>query len=119
MSILNIKNPATGEWEELPYIIGPPGVKGDRGADGTSVTVKSISESTTDGGSNIVTFSDGSILTIKNGSKGSPGDGSNVDLTGYATEEYVNTAISGLGDLGTRLTAEVVGKEFVIKFTNK
>ena len=43
------------------------------GKDGTSITVKSVSESTADGGSNVVTFSDGKTLTIKNGSKGSTG----------------------------------------------
>ena len=49
------------------------GDKGDTGAAGTSVTVKSVSESTADGGSNVVTFSDGKTVTIKNGSKGSAG----------------------------------------------
>ena len=44
------------------------------GADGTSVTITSVSESTNDGGSNVVTFSDGKTLTVKNGSKGSKGD---------------------------------------------
>lgn len=48
--------------------------KGDSGKDGTSVTVKSVSESTADGGSNVVTFSDGKTVTVKNGSKGSTGD---------------------------------------------
>lgn len=43
------------------------------GADGTSVTVQSVSESTADGGSNVVTFSDGKTLTVKNGGKGSNG----------------------------------------------
>lgn len=61
---------------------GPKGDKGDtgalgatgaKGADGTSVTVSSVSESTADGGSNVVTFSDGKTVTIKNGSKGSTG----------------------------------------------
>ena len=46
---------------------------GSPGKDGTSVTVKSVSESTADGGSNVVTFSDGKTVTIKNGSKGSTG----------------------------------------------
>lgn len=50
------------------------GASGKSGTDGTSVTVKSISESTADEGNNIVTFSDGKSLTIKNGSKGSPGE---------------------------------------------
>ena len=43
------------------------------GKDGTSVTVTSVSESTADGGSNVVTFSDGKTVTIKNGNKGDTG----------------------------------------------
>lgn len=66
-------------------IQGPKGDKGDKGdtgaagsngaagKDGTSVTVTSVTESTADGGSNVVTFSDGNTLTVKNGSKGSTG----------------------------------------------
>ena len=53
---------------------GAAGKDGSNGKDGTSVTVKSVSESTADGGSNVVTFSDGKTLTVKNGSKGSKGD---------------------------------------------
>lgn len=53
---------------------GSSGEKGDDGKDGTSVTVLSVSESTADSGSNVVTFSDGKTLTVKNGSKGSKGD---------------------------------------------
>lgn len=49
------------------------GAPGSAGKDGTSVTVKSVSESTADGGSNVVTFSDGKTVTIKNGSKGGTG----------------------------------------------
>lgn len=44
------------------------------GKDGTSVTVTKVTESTEDGGSNAVTFSDGKTLTVKNGSKGGKGD---------------------------------------------
>ena len=53
---------------------GDTGAPGSNGTNGTSVTVKSVSESTADGGSNVVTFSDGKTVTIKNGSKGSKGD---------------------------------------------
>lgn len=52
---------------------GETGAAGKDGANGTSVTVKSVSESSTDGGNNVVTFSDGKTVTIKNGSKGSTG----------------------------------------------
>ena len=46
---------------------------GKNGTNGTSVTVSNVTESTADGGSNVVTFSDGKTVTIKNGSKGSAG----------------------------------------------
>lgn len=49
------------------------GDKGDPGVAGTSVTVESVSESAVDGGSNVITFSDGKTVTIKNGKTGTPG----------------------------------------------
>lgn len=60
----------------VDYFDGEPGKDGSDGSpgkDGTSVTVANVSESTADGGSNVVTFSDGKTLTVKNGSKGSTG----------------------------------------------
>ena len=57
-----------------------------------NVKISSITENTQDGGSNIVTFSDGKTLTVKNGSKGSKGDkGDKGDMpikgTDYFTED--------------------------------
>lgn len=46
------------------------------GKEGTSVTIEDVSESTADGGSNVVTFSDGKTLIVKNGSKGEDGKSS-------------------------------------------
>lgn len=43
------------------------GAKGDDGDDGTSVTIRDIIESSDDGGTNVVMFSDGNNLMIKNG----------------------------------------------------
>ena len=98
-------------------IQGEQGVKGDKGdkgdtgangTNGTSVTVKSVSESTADGGSNVITFSDGKTVTIKNGSKGSTGatgdkgaDGKTpVKGTDYFTEadkaEMVESVVASL-----------------------
>ena len=57
--------------------------------DGTSVTVKSVSESTTDGGSNVVTFSDGKTLTVKNGKTGSKGSDGRTPVKGT---DYFTTA---------------------------
>lgn len=62
--------------------VGPQGPQGEPGEDGASVTVTNVSESTEDGGSNIVTFSDGNTLTVKNGSKGSPGEKGDKGDTG-------------------------------------
>lgn len=63
------------------------GKDGQDGNDGTSVTVKSVSESTADGGENVVTFSDGKTLVVKNGKTGAPGaDGKTpVKCTDYWT----------------------------------
>ena len=55
---------------------------GAAGKDGTSVTVSNVSESTTDGGTNVVTFSDGKKLNVKNGSKGSDGAPGATGATG-------------------------------------
>lgn len=65
---------------------GEPGKDGADGKDGASVTVKFVSESTADGGSNVVTFSDGKTITIKNGSTGAKG----LDAT-PVTPLFVNT----------------------------
>lgn len=53
---------------------GAKGSDGEDGKDGTSVTVSSVTESTADGGENVVTFSNGQTLKVKNGSKGSKGE---------------------------------------------
>ena len=50
------------------------GATGSPGKDGSSVTITNVSTSNADGGSNVVTFSDGITLTVKNGSKGSAGE---------------------------------------------
>lgn len=56
---------------------GAKGADGKKGEDRESITVESVTESVTesteDGGSNVVIFSDGKSITIKNGSKGGTG----------------------------------------------
>lgn len=53
---------------------GERGMAGEKGKDGTSITIANKGESPNDGGENWVLFSDGTYLYIKNGSKGSKGD---------------------------------------------
>ena len=84
---------------------GQDGSPGTSGKDGTSVTVKSVSESTADGGSNVVTFSDGKTLSVKNGSKGSTGaDGKTpVKGTDYWTDSDKEEIINHLSERTTAL----------------
>lgn len=104
---------ATHEWNGTVLTItsasgtSSADLKGDTGAagkDGASVAVKSVSESAADGGSNVVTFSDGKTLTVKNGSKGSTGAAGKTPARGtdYWTaadiaeiKSYVDEAILG------------------------
>lgn len=72
MAILKVRNP-NGSWSDIPAIKGEPGA---------SVTIKNVSESTADGGNNVVTFSDNKTVTIKNGSKGTKGDKGDTGANG-------------------------------------
>lgn len=92
---------------------GDTGANGTNGKDGTSVTVKSVSESTADGGSNVVTFSDGKTVTIKNGSKGSTGsagsngkDGSNGVSATHSWNGTVLTVTSASGTSSANLKGD-------------
>ena len=78
---------------------GADGSNGSNGKDGTSVTVKSVSESTADGGSNVVTFSDGKTVTIKNGSKGSAGSNGSNGVS--ATHSWSGTTLTVTSASGT------------------
>lgn len=89
---------------------GTDGNDGAAGKDGTSVTVTNVTESTVDGGSNVVTFSDGKTVTIRNGRKGSDGakgeDGKTpVKGTDYFTDadkaEMVNEVNTLMGAANT------------------
>lgn len=110
-SILKIKD-ENGNWVSIPAI------KGEPGSNGTSVTVKSVSESTADGGSNVVTFSDGKTLTIKNGSKGSTG-GKGADASVYATcTTDAATAAKVVTVVGDDSWELKVGKVVMVYFSN-
>jgi len=74
------------------------------GEDGTSVTITSTTESTADGGNNVVTFSDGKVLTIKNGTKGSKGD------TGDPGVPAIVKSITKTGSVTTVVFEDVNGQ---------
>ena len=68
------------------YTYSKQGDKGEDGKNGTSVTITNVSESTVDGGENVVTFSDGKKLTVKNGKQGA--DGKNGTKIVYTEGQY-------------------------------
>jgi hypothetical protein len=91
----NAVNDALQQAKDSGEFKGDPGTPG---SNGTSVTVTNVSESTADGGTNVVTFSDGKKLNIKNGSKGSDGapgsngtNGTNATITGASATVDANT----------------------------
>ena len=69
-----------------------------KGENGTSIAILSIEESTKDGGSNIIKFSDGTILTIKNGSQGGQGE---AGANGVGISKIEKTATNGNVDTYT------------------
>lgn len=78
--------------------------KGAAGTDGASVTITSVSESTEDGGDNVITFSDGKSVTVKNGSKGSTGAKGDTGATPKVQIGEVTTL-----DAGANATASITG----------
>lgn len=73
LTVTSASGTSSADLKGEPGKDGNPGKDGSAGKDGTSVTVKSVSESTADGGSNVVTFSDGKTLTVMNGKTGAAG----------------------------------------------
>ena len=90
---------------------GDKGDTGGTGAAGASVTVKSVSESTADGGSNVVTFSDGKTLTVKNGSKGSTGSKGDKGDKG-------DTGATGAAGVSPTVSVSKSGKVTTIEITD-
>lgn len=100
----------------------PEQMESIKGKDGESVTVTNITESTEDGGINVITFSDGSKVTIRNGSKGDDGedgkDGVSVTHSWSGTTLIVKSA-SGTssanlkGDAGEKGDTGANGKDGV------
>ena len=76
VGIAYVEDPGDGTmevWSTKETLLGV--IPLPKGKDGTSVTVESVSESTEDGGSNEVTFSDGKKVVILNGKTGKDGLG--------------------------------------------
>lgn len=73
---------------------GEHGIQGEDGKDGTSVTITKVTEINVDGGSNVVTFSDGKTLSVKNGSKGSDGTNGTNGKDGANGQDGVSPTVS-------------------------
>ena len=74
---------------------------GQNGKDGTSVTVSDVSESTEDGGDNVVTFSDGNTLTVKNGKTGKSGNDGTTPFIGENGNWWIGETDTGVSAGGS------------------
>lgn len=95
-SILQVKDTSTGEWINIPALIGPSGAQGNPGKDGVGVaSVSQTTVSTVDGGDNVltVTLTNGTStkFTVKNGSTGSAGANGNDGKTPVKGVDYWTT----------------------------
>lgn len=106
----------------------------DSGEKAEGVTVSSVNESTEDGGSNVVTFSDGKKLAVKNGKQGGKGDPGYTPVRGkdYWTPndktEILQEVLEGLGTpiVGTVdennnivLGGDLADGEYTLKYLNQ
>ena len=113
MSVLRFKDPATNEWKEITTIMGPAGPQGPQGEAGPHGPIGPQGPQGIQG---------------EQGPQGPKGDqgpegpaGANyvltqddkteiagmVDLTGLATEEYVNNAVAAVEAKGYQTEAQV------------
>ena len=81
-----------------------------------NIKISGIAESTQDGGSNIVTFSDGNTLTVKNGSKGSKGDkGEKGDAPIKGTDYFTESDKKEIKDESIALISRELAKRGQLK----
>lgn len=91
---------------------GEDGSPGENGKDGTSVIVVNVIESTEDGGSNVITFSDGHTLTVKNGSKGTDGSQGEQGIPGEKGDKGEKGDTGADGATGESGYTPVKGKDY-------
>ncbi len=91
---------------------GEDGNPGENGKDGTSVTVVNVTESTEDGGSNVITFSDGHTLIVKNGSKGTDGAAGPMGDQGLPGEKGEKGDTGADGATGESGYTPIKGKDY-------
>lgn len=81
---------------------------------GSGITITSVTESTADGGINVVAFSDGTTLSIRNGTKGSTGSAGKD-----GTSVTVKSVSESTADGGSNVVTFSDGKTVTIKNGNK
>lgn len=88
---------------------GADGAAGPKGDPGNSVTVVDVTESDVDGGTNLITFSDGSVLAIKNGNTGAQGP---RGLQGNTGPQGIRGETGPTGPKGDTGSAPVRGTDY-------
>lgn len=95
---------ALAQAKESGAFDGKDGINGTDGKDGISVIITSISESTVDGGENVVTFNDGTSLTVKNGKNGKDGAKGERGEQGEKGEQGIQGETGAKGEPGEKGT---------------
>lgn len=101
MSVLRFKDPATNEWKEITTIMGPAGPQGPQGEAGPQGPIGLQGPAGPQGiqgpaGADYVLTQDDKTEIA-----------GMVDLTGLATEEYVNNAVAAIEAKGYQTEAQV------------
>lgn len=107
---------------------GMPEVAGGKimGPPGASVTVTNVTESTDDGGENVVSLSDGTRITVRNGRQGTPGkNGSDASVTNESIKKALGytpaneKAVSQLSEEieNEKITMSYIAESKTLKFS--
>lgn len=101
MSVLKFKDPATNKWKEITTIMGPAGPQGPKGEVGPQGPIGPQGPKGDQGPEGpagadyVLTQNDKTEIAGM------------VDLTGLATEEYVNNAVAAIEAKGYQTEAQV------------
>lgn len=107
MSVLRFKDPATNEWKEITTIMGPAGPQGPKGEVGPQGPIgqQGIQGEQGPAGPQGIQGPAGADYVLTQDDKTEIAG--MVDLTGLATEEYVNNAVAAIEEKGYQTEAQV------------
>ena len=104
MSVLRFKDPATNEWKEITTIMGPAGPQGPQGEAGPQGPIGPQGPQGPKGDQGPEGPAGADYVLTQDDKTEIAGM---IDLTGLATEEYVNNAVAAIEAKGYQTEAQV------------